>query len=110
VLVLCLGVAGVRYVQCLPNGGFRYERSPDGKYTAYAANLVRDKFWGGREIDYEFRVEAEGGRIVRVDQIPQPASGAIQFRGGPGDIFWSADSKSVSCGDGKTVLWSTTVP
>jgi len=110
-LIIPLGATAYRYLQVSPYpiGEGRYEASPNGQYTAHASNLYDESFWGNTRSYYEFEIENNRGIVIRSIEIPLPPN-SVDFRNGNGQIFWAADSKSVTFGTVKATIWSTTVP
>lgn len=89
-----------------PFGGGRHLKSPDGKYEASASNLAQDIAPNNTRFYYRFEILDASRNVVAVYEIAQPPSGAIIFREGPGRIFWSNDSSSVSFGTPDNTLWT----
>ncbi len=86
-----------RFVQVLPypQGGGRYQESPNKRFTAHASNLTDCSFFGGEKSYYEFTIESEPPLRVRRMTIDAPPEGIIEWRD-EGTIQWASDSSSVT--------------
>jgi hypothetical protein len=89
--------AAYRFVQVLPypQGGGRYQESPDKRFTAHASSLTDCSFFGGERSYYEFTIESEPRLRVRRMVIDAPPEGMIEWRE-EGTIQWAADNASVT--------------
>jgi len=88
--------AAYRFVQIAPypQGGGRYEESPNKQFTADAFNLTDRSFFGGEKSFYEFTIKSRGQQIRHV-VMEQPREEMIQWRD-EGTIQWAPDNSTVT--------------
>jgi len=110
-VTLLLIAAGYRFVQVMPypQGGGRYQESPDKRFTAHASNLIDRSFFGGEKSYYEFTIQSEPQLRVRRMVIDAPPEGLIEWRD-EGTIQWAADSSFVTYSFKGTQLILTNTP